>query len=331
MLLPALVVIFVLTMLTVLFLSRGRATPRPPLPNPNGYDDFLKAVALMTGDVDNAYALDHNGLRALVSTNTETLRMIRLGLSRSCSVPTDSMTNLAGVLPGLRELQFLARLLAEEGRLAEMEDRNGDAAQSYVDAIRFGNEINRAGHILYSLVGISCEVFGQTPLSKLVPKLNYEQTRPLIAELEKIDNNGFTRNDERRDEYVFARTQLRTTFNPITLVTSLWQKWLGLKRAEVRYKKAVAHVRLLTGELAVRVYQSEQGRAPTELEQLVPKYLQRVPLDPFSGRPIVYRPQGTNWLLYSVGEDGVDDGGKRVGASASGTVTKGDLFYDSPY
>jgi hypothetical protein len=46
---------------------------------------------------------------------------------------------------------------------------------------------------------------------------------------------------------------------------------------------------------------------------------------------MLYHPRGTNWLLYSVGEDGVDDGGKPAGRSVSGTVTKGDLFYDSPY
>jgi hypothetical protein len=41
--------------------------------------------------------------------------------------------------------------------------------------------------------------------------------------------------------------------------------------------------------------------------------------------------QPQNWLLYSVGEDGVDDGGKPVSRSAIGTITKGDLFYDSPH
>ena len=46
---------------------------------------------------------------------------------------------------------------------------------------------------------------------------------------------------------------------------------------------------------------------------------------------MTYRPQGTDWLVYSVGEDGVDDGGKRVSRSVSGTVIRGDLFYDSPY
>src|SRR5437867_3628759 len=80
----------VLLILTFLVLSTGRTPPSPPLPNPNGYDDFLNAAALLTGDVGNASTSDHDSLRALVSTNSETLRLLRLGLTRDCSVPTDS-------------------------------------------------------------------------------------------------------------------------------------------------------------------------------------------------------------------------------------------------
>lgn len=63
-------------------------------------------------------------------------------------------------------------------------------------------------------------------------------------------------------------------------------------------------------DLAVRRFQLAQGRAPENLDQLVPKYLPRVPTDPFDGRPLRYRmtADGT-FTIYSVGHDGVDDGG----------------------
>lgn len=331
-LLLALAVIFVLVMLTVLVVSTGRTPPRPPLPNPNGYDDFLKAAALLTGDVGNASTLDHDGLRALVSTNSESLRLLRLGLTRDCSVPTDStMTNVPGMLTDLADMKRLVQLLAAEGRLHEMDDRLADAAQSYVDAIHFGNETSRGGFIINRLGGLACEAIGDTPLSKLAPKLNSAEARPVIAELEKIDNAGVTWDEVEQNENRFARYQRSKGFNPITWAMTRWQGWRTRQRAEMRHKRVAAHVRLLIAELAVRCYQSEQGRAPTGLEQLVPKYLQRVPPDPFSGQPLVYRPQGTNWLLYSIGEDRVDNGGKPVGRSASGTVTSGDIFYDSPH
>ncbi len=110
-----------------------------------------------------------------------------------------------------------------------------------------------------------------------------------------------------------------------------WDALRSRQRAAARHNRIVAHLRLLATELALRCYQSEEGHAPMALAQLAPKYVQLVPLDPFSGRPMIYRLQGTNWLLYSVGEDGVDDGGKPVGRSAVSAAPKGDLFYDSPY
>jgi hypothetical protein len=328
----ALAVIFVLAMLAVVFLTRGPTAPRSPLPNPNGYDDFLQAAALFTGNVGYGSTLGHDSLRALVSTNSESLRLLRLGLTRQCALPADAaMTNVAGLMGELARLKSLARLLTDEGQLAEMENRSAGAAHSYLDAIWLGNEMSRGGFIINRLVGIACEAIGDTPLTKLVPKLNSEEARPVIAELEKIDRDGVTWEEVRRNEKRFAQYQLRRGFNPITWAMTGWQTWHAIQRSEMRHKRLVAHVRLLAAELAVRAYRSAQGRAPTSLEQLVPKYLQHVPLDPFSGKPMVYRPQDTNWRLYSIGEDGVDDGGKPVGPSVLGAVTRGDLFYDSPY
>ncbi|SPE60543.1 putative Type II secretion system protein G (GspG) [Verrucomicrobia bacterium] len=332
-LLLALAAVLVLAVLAVLVLSGGRNPARSaPLPNPNGYDDFLKAAGLVTGDVGGFLTLDHEGLGALVSTNLESLRLVRLGLSRQCALPADSaMTNVAGMLSDLAALKRVAQLLVAEGRLREMDNRLADAAQSYVDAIHFGKEMSRGGFIINRLVGIACEAIGDNPLTKLVPKLHCEEARTVITELERIDRAGITWEEVRRNENSFSHYQLRKGFNPITWAMTRWQRWRSLQRAATRHNRVIAHERLLMVELALRCYESEQARAPLGLEQLVPQYLQGVPLDPFSGGPMIYHPRGTNWLLYSVGEDGADDGGKRVGRSVSGTVTKGDLFYDSPY
>ena len=304
----------------------------PPLPNPNGYDDFLKATAVLNGDLGNASTLNHDGVQALISTNTESLRLIRLGLSRRCSLPADSaMANVSGMLVDLQNLKSLARLLIEEGRLAEMDNRNADASRSYVDTIQFGNELSRGGFIINRLVGIACQAMGTSALSKLVPKLKPAEAHPVVIQLEQLDRTEISWDEIARNEKRFARHQLGKGFNPITWVMTRWTTWRSIQRAEMRQQRLVAHLRLLSTELAVRCYQSEQGRAPAALTQLVPKYLQQVPLDPFTGRPLVYRPQGANWLLYSVGEDGSDDGGKPVARSAPGGVAKGDILYDSPY
>jgi hypothetical protein len=62
--------------------------------------------------------------------------------------------------------------------------------------------------------------------------------------------------------------------------------------------------------IALKRYQLAHGQTATSLEVLVPKFLKSVPIDHMSGSPFRYKVRGNNdFLLYSVGEDGVDDGG----------------------
>jgi len=326
-LLLALVILAALVVVAMLAFTNVRPPPRPPLPIPNGYDDFLTAGAVITGNLGNYSTIDQDALRDLVAANAEPLRLLRLGLSRRCSVPTEAaLTNYPALMNSLAGFKGLALLLAAEGRLAELEKRPADAASSYVDAIQLGNEMSRGGFIINRLVGVACAAIGSRPLAKLLPGLTCELARPLIVRLEQIDAQGVTWDEVLQNENDYTRHELHKSANPIRWVTAWWQSRLPRKKWEARHNIEVAHIRLLMTELSLRCYQAGQGRAPTSLEQLVPNYLQSVPLDPFSGQTLVYRSQGTNWLLYSLGTDRVDDGGKPVGR---GSESKGDIFFDS--
>lgn len=63
--------------------------------------------------------------------------------------------------------------------------------------------------------------------------------------------------------------------------------------------------------LAAQWYHREHGEFPDNLEQLRGKYLQTVPVDPFSptGAPLIYRRTPEGAIVYSVGDDAVDSGG----------------------
>jgi len=61
---------------------------------------------------------------------------------------------------------------------------------------------------------------------------------------------------------------------------------------------------------ALAAYKCDQGLYPAKLDELAPKYLQAIPGDLFSGKPPIYRLNDKGYLLYSVGENGVDDGGR---------------------
>ena len=62
--------------------------------------------------------------------------------------------------------------------------------------------------------------------------------------------------------------------------------------------------------LALSAYHTEKGAYPPTLDALVPDYLSAVVIDPFSEAPLCYRLDDRDgYVLYSVGEDGQDDGG----------------------
>ena len=328
-LLPAFVALAVLAILWLLVLSTGRPSARLLLPNPNGYDDFIKAGGAIGGDVANWPALDHDALRESVYTNAEALHLLRLGLTRQCAIPMDSvMTNAGRMSHDLTSFKRLAQLLAAEGRLSEMDDDPAAAALIYAEIIHFGNETSRGGFRINRLGGAACEAIGFSPLAKLVPKLKSDEARLVITELEKVDSARVTWAEVQRNESRFSWHQPGKGFNPIIWATTRWQSWRSTQRAAARHKRVIAHERLLMTELALRCYQSEKSRPPARLGELVPSYLSKMPEDPFSGRPLIYRLQGKNWLLYSVGLDRSDDGGKPAGGGLS---AKGDLFYDSPW
>jgi len=62
--------------------------------------------------------------------------------------------------------------------------------------------------------------------------------------------------------------------------------------------------------LAVERYRLAAGRLPEALGQLVPQYLDHVPIDPFDGQPIRYRRTEPGYVVYNVAEDGQDNGGR---------------------
>lgn len=61
---------------------------------------------------------------------------------------------------------------------------------------------------------------------------------------------------------------------------------------------------------ALAAYRRDHGRYPKELAALAPKYLDKIPTDMFSGKPLIYRPREDGYLLYSVGVNGQDEQGK---------------------
>lgn len=76
--------------------------------------------------------------------------------------------------------------------------------------------------------------------------------------------------------------------------------------------------RNLQTAFALAAYRGVQGRYPGRLEMLAPDYLPRIPEDIFCGKALIYRPKDKGYILYSVGMNERDDGGRGYQDDPSG-------------
>lgn len=88
------------------------------------------------------------------------------------------------------------------------------------------------------------------------------------------------------------------------------QSLAALSRATVKSARAEAERSIVSCAIALKRYLLRHGKPAPNLNALVPEFLPSVPIDYMDGKPVNYRlnPDG-NFTLYSVGEDGKDDGG----------------------
>ncbi|MEO6436194.1 MAG: hypothetical protein ABIP55_10620 [Tepidisphaeraceae bacterium] len=104
---------------------------------------------------------------------------------------------------------------------------------------------------------------------------------------------------------------------PLALMSQPWKHVLArimmpsLDRAVQTDYRSMTDRRLTAAALAMRLYALDHGgNRPATLSELIPKYLPAIPLDAMAaGAPIRYIPDPKRPLLYSAGENGIDDGG----------------------
>ncbi len=70
-----------------------------------------------------------------------------------------------------------------------------------------------------------------------------------------------------------------------------------------------AFLRCQATTLAAERYRRSHGDWPATLNQLTPDLIAAVPGDPYTGGPLIYRRLSDGVVIYTVGKDGVDNGG----------------------
>ena len=84
----------------------------------------------------------------------------------------------------------------------------------------------------------------------------------------------------------------------------------GVTRITLREAESDADLRLGQTAIAIEQFRLAQGHLPERLDELAPQFLPAVPADPFDGQPLRYHRLDIGYVVYSVGSDKQDDGGR---------------------
>ncbi len=97
-------------------------------------------------------------------------------------------------------------------------------------------------------------------------------------------------------------------FFPVFITPKLWEMYAGARES---FPFAQTVVDLATLACALERYRLANGEFPAALDALAPQFVTKPPHDIVTGAPLKYRrTDGGGFVLYSVGVNKVDDGGK---------------------
>ncbi|MFZ1071980.1 MAG: hypothetical protein WAO21_00955 [Verrucomicrobiia bacterium] len=293
-----LIAIFILAVPFVLFLGFlffMDTEPLPPIappPNPNGYEDLVKAGEMADKNTGDYYEMKLEELRALVAKNSDALQAARTSLQEDCAVPIQSSESyMSRHLTELADYKRLAQAFVAEGRLAEMENRPGDAAKSFLDEIRLGNKSDHGGILIDELVSTAIEAMGVANLQKLVDQLDAKSCREAAATLETLDAQGQSWQQVLQQERDWSRRAYPGVRYELVRLMSRISSNKAIQKAGEKFNNQQMEMRQLTVDLAARAYELEKGHPPASAADLVPDYLKAVPQDPVNGTNLVYSPR----------------------------------------
>jgi hypothetical protein len=93
-----------------------------------------------------------------------------------------------------------------------------------------------------------------------------------------------------------------------------------------RFERPSIHLGLLEVALAVRMHRLERGSYPRSLAEIDRRWLAETPRDLW-GQPLIYRLRDGQPVIYSLGPDGKDNGGRPLAATTGTAVPPGDVVF----
>jgi hypothetical protein len=321
--------------LGVLYVRMLRELPPPDRPQPprNAMAEILAASRdLLKWNSAESTLAEIRNIRHDAATSRKVAaayREMMAALERPAAVQIDWKKDvnpnfIPNLLPEIQMLRSIARTWEREARASAAAGRFDEALQYDLATVRLGVTQQHGGVMVHELVGIAIEGIGTHQLVSDRKQLATDDRGRLLEALKAIDEDrdpwmlAVTRDAVWSDRtYTWRATLERESPTVLALVAVAPEEGLVTRAAQPSMqafrdaaRRRDATMRLLIADTAIGLFQEDRGRWPETLEELCPEYLAAVPLDPYAGQPLIYRRDGDGFVLYSVGSDLKDDGGK---------------------
>ncbi len=287
----------------------------PPIqPTPNGYDELVELsgkLARRTGFYDK---MSDQELATVVAANEPILAEARKSLRKESVVSLDWSAGRNWFdnvhmkrSGGLREL---ARAFAAESLHAQKQENSRHAVTCGLEALQLVPAASGGGLGVDYLIGLGISYGGTQILRDACQTATLDDCKYVLNNLPDIRQQMEPPAEITEREWHFFRriNGIYTTF--ITEMTFNNNRSEFEERLNESLRNAQAVTDLLRLHYAIRAFQLTENRLPKELAELAGRELKTIPPDPFSQRDFVYQAGKDRYLLYSVGPNGVDDGGQ---------------------
>ncbi|HEY2412499.1 MAG TPA: hypothetical protein VGI40_09670, partial [Pirellulaceae bacterium] len=241
------------------------------------------------------------------------------------AVPYDPATDATAACDGhIQAWRTLIRSLQAEAKVTATAQEYDRSARLSLAIVRTADMLSRGGVDFDVSLGCAVRRIGYAELMNVIDRLSKEELQNVLAVLqqsrngrEEISASLARQADFNEQVYGWHNRYEHAASRDYFDWNKQWPRTVEIhnSRSELELTTNV----LLEAHTTVRLFQHDRGRLPESLDELVPAYLSSPPADP-NLVPFRYRIVGKeiagkefesqNFVLYSVGWDGRDDGGK---------------------
>lgn len=280
-------------------------------------------------------------IKEVLAANAAVLEKVDLGSARpQCAYDFDLSRGAVDVmLPDLTALKALTRLLQLRTIWLARQGHVSEAANSLVSSFRLLRIADRWPTLIASLVKVSCAALYVNAIPAILEAgpLSDPQLAAIESALAQADPTvGMERIWAVERVYILEQWHeslgkgQRTPAGDSMVVQELqtcrqymeaahrgWPEAFDLaqhitsaySRTFVLFGRTAGTVRSAQVAVMAERYRLAKGQLPASLKELRDFVGHELPVDPFTGKDLIYKVQGKGFMVYSVGDDKVDDGG----------------------